>query len=532
MRHASRLWCLLLFPLLFHPPGSAGPHDVPASGPDVYTFALGHSQYDNFTVDAYANTTVVYSLQSSTSVSVAFMTLDQYLAFSTISNDQISNSIICTNGTEVNETLHEGPGQYDVLVYAYGSRAHVKLSLTVFPNNPLVYGPFTSPEPSGIASFGLVNKSGIDTPYSVSSTDVVGVAAISSMQAYNATAPSAGVNPSGLTLQLNSVLAVYEKGGGSQVYWCQDTPDFVTSASTVAMSDNVWNFSASGFLSNSTITSEGDKGTVYTYVQYGQTQYYYSYEGSNSTYALPLTFALLINATTEPGVGVLLQFGARPSGTTSFGDVWFDNVTIRDPKVTGAAFLTDGNDTTPDGLYYDTELVFAGEGNGESTSFTSMSSSLGLFYANGTSHALTPFPSYFSFGQDTDEAADNLRMTYLGSGEVTVSTGAPNYEYLGTASGSATLASAEDALDASLGLTTTTSTTSTSTSGTTTNSTSTTSTSASAATTSSTSGVFTTPSTVGVSDNGVPEFPYSVVLAPLSAVLVVSAYLVARRKGR
>ncbi len=530
MLSVTRSWSLLLLLLLFHSLGPAGAHAAPVSGSDVYTFTLGHTEYQNSTVDAYANTTVVYSVQSSTSVSVAFMTLDQYLAFSTISNDQISNSIICTNGTEVNETLREGPGQYDVLVYAYGSRAHVKLSLTVFPNNPLVYGPFTSPEPSGIASFGLVNKSGIDTPYSVSSTDVVGVAAISSMQAYNATASTAGVNPSGLTLQLNSVLAVYEKGGSAQVYWCQDTPDFVTSASTVAMSDNVWNFSASGFLSNSTITSEGDEGSVSTYVQYGQTQYYYGYEGSNSTYALPLTFALLINATTEPGVGVLVQFGARPSGATTFGDVWFDNVTIHDTKVTGAAFLTDGNDTTPDGLYYDTELVFAGEGNGESTSFTSMSSSLGLYYTNGTSHALTPFPSYFSFGQDTDEAADNLRMTYLGSGEVAISKGTPDYEYMGTASGSATLASAEGALDASLGLTTTT--TSTSTSGATTNSTSTTSASTSATTTSSTSGAFTTPSTVGVGDNSVPEFPYSAVLAPLSVVLVVSAYLVARRKGR
>ena len=56
---------------------------------------------------------------------------------------------------------------------------------------------------------------------------------------------------------------------------------------------------------------------------------------------------------------------------------WFDNVTIHDPTVTSAFFFVSGNNTAPEGSFYDTELVFGGEGNGESTSFSQLSASAG-----------------------------------------------------------------------------------------------------------------------------------------------------------
>jgi thermopsin len=456
------------------------------------------------------NTTVVhYSLTSNASVSTAFMTLVQFQDFNN-SNGLLSNSITYQNGTESDQTLRVTVGSYDVLVYAYGKTANASLDLTVLPNNPLSFGPPTPPEPSGIVSYGLTNQSGIDAPYAIASTDVIGAASISAINAYNSTAESVGQNPSGATLQLNSVLVVDEKGGGTQTYWCQNTPDFVTSASQVALADNVWNYSASGFLSNDSITSEGGGGYVSTFQQNGTTEYYYAYGESNSSYSLPLGLVLLINATAEPGTGVLVQFGEWLTGHTSGvrpGTDWFDNVTIHDPAATGAYFFTAGNYTTSLGTFYDTELVFGGEGGGEATNFTRLGANLGLFYANSTSDRMNVFPSYFSFGLDTAEAADNLMVRYLGNGSANVSVGAPSYGYLGAASGDFSLAYVES----SLGIT-----------GSSTNN-------ASSSTTEGTTPTSTGTSPASSTGSGIPVFPYQAVTVAVFVVLVLFSYLVARR---
>jgi thermopsin len=496
---------LIVLPLLIQAPLMNRQGLALPSGSSVYPFVLPSSYYENLPVDTFAETNVVeYSMISNTSISVAFMTSSQFQAFT--GNGPVSNSIVYQNGTSRHQDLHVPPGSYDILVYAYAEAANATLSLTVSPNNPLVGGPLSSPEPTGVASFGLANQSGIDSPYSIASTDIVGFAAITSMEAYNSTGESVGANPSGATLQMNSVLVVNEVGGESQVYWCQNTPDLVTSAHQVAMADNVWNFSSSGFLSNDSITSESLEGSVHTSQQSGMTQYYYSYEGSNSSYSLPLGLVLLVNATVESGIGVLVEFGAHMTGSQTDGG-WFDNVTIHDPTVQSAYFLTSGNDTTPNGSFYDTELVFGGEGNGEATSFTQLVSSLGLFYANGTGATLTPFPSYFSFGQNTYESADNLMAAYLGNGEVRVLVGAPDYAYLGAASGATSALAVEQVLGfpgvSNIGLINSTA--------------------------SPTTSIASTPSGTGTTRGGVPVFPIQFGGIAVFLVFFIALYLIERR---
>jgi len=507
----GRLFCLLLLPLLFQAPGHIGQKFSPASPTTQLPFILSSGYFTYFPVYAFVNSTVVhYSLISNTSVSTAFMTSAQFQDFNG-SNGPVSNSITYQNGTESTRALRVSTGSYDVLVYAFGKTANATLDLSILPNNPFGFGPLPQPEPSGIASYGLTNQSGVDTPYAVASTDVAGVASIASISAYNSTAESAGQNPSGATLQLNSVLVIRERGGGNQVYWCQNTPDFVTAASQVALGDNVWNYSASGFLSNDSVTSEGGGGSVSTFQQNGQTQYFYAFGETNSTYSLPLGVVLLMNATTEPGTGVLVQFGARMTGITMGqrpGTYWFDNVTIHDPAAEDAYFFTAGNYTTPLETFYDTELVFGGEGGGEATSFTQLSAALGLYYANGTSSRVEAFPSYFSFGGDTAESADNVRVTYLGSGDAKLSVGTPNYDYLGAASGSYALSVIESSLANSTSATTSSST-----------GTETTSTGSAMTGTSSTSGI--------------PAFPLQPLAVSIFVSLMLLSYLVVRRmKGR
>ena len=498
------LACLLLLLLLLPAPVLAVRQADTVSTSSQFPFILPPGYYVYFPVDAFLNATLVhYSLLSNSSVSTAFMTSAQFQDFNS-SNGLVSNSVTYHNGTSTDQTLRVEVGSYDVLVYAYGRTANASLDLTIYPNNPLSFGRLTPPESSGIASYGITNQSGVDAPYSIASTDVIGVASISSISAYNSTAESAGQNPSGATLQLNSVLVVDEKGGGTQVYWCQNTPDFVTSASEVALSDNVWNYSASGFLSNDSITSEGGGGYVSTFQQNGTTEYYYAYVESNSSYSLPLGMVLLINATAEPGTGTLVQFGAwmtaNTLGTGSRTD-WFDNVTIHDPAATGAYFFTAGNYTTPLDTFFDTELVFGGEGGGEATSFTQLGANLGLFYANGTSDRMNVFPSYFSFGLDTAESADNLMVGYLGNGNAKVFVGTPNYDYLGAASGNFSLLAVENTLG-----------------------------SAGSSTTSTTKGN----STASASNNtgGIPAFPYQAGIVAVFVALVLLSYSVARRHSR
>jgi hypothetical protein len=500
---------LLLLPLLLQASIFAGRPSSPPTGPVVYPLYLAPGYYEYFPVDAFVNGTVVqYTMTSNSSITTALMTVAQLQDFSD-NNGPVSNSVEYQNGTNVSQTLRVGPGDYDVLVYANEGTANATLSVSLSPNNPLAYGPLAPPEPTGIASFGLTNESGVDSPYSIASTDVVGLASISSMGALNSSAGSVGANPSGVTIQLNSMLVVDEGGNGSQVYWCQNTPDFVTAASQVAMADNVWNSSATGFLSNGSITSQGGGGYVSTFQQNGTTQYYYAYEETNSTYSLPLGVVLLMNATAEPGTGVLVQFGARVTGDVLGvqGTDWFDNVTIHDQGATNAYFATDGNYSTPIGSYYDTELVFAGEGNGEETSFTSLAASLGLYYANGTSGSMSAYPSYFGFGQDTAEAADNLKVSYLGGGEARVSVGTPDYAYLGSGSGVFSLASAESSLGFP-GYTNGASTTTTSTS----------------PGSQSSTGLIPPP-------NGVPEFPYQLAAVAAFVVLVSVSYVFVRKRS-
>lgn len=423
---------------------SALPLEFQVDIPDGY--------FEYVSIDAAATTnSVVFDVGSNVTVTTAFMSSSQFSAFNASQSD-IANSVYLQNATTAQATEHVPKGDYFLVFYAYQANANVTYNYDLYPNSPYSAGPITAPEPSGIATFGLDNASGNVTPYTVEAHEVVGVADIASLLAHNATANLANSTVSGATLQLNSVLVVNEKGGAQQVYWAQNTPDFVTSASRVAYGDNLWNYSVSGFLSNATITSSNG-GLTYAYSQSGQTQYYYGVELGNNSYSLPLDFALAINETVEPGQGVLVQMGAqvlRNGSELGAPMDWFDDLTIHDPQVTSAYFYVSGNSTTPEGTFYDTEFVFGGENNGESTNFNQINASLQLFYDNSTGGVLSYFPSYYSFGQDTAESADNIHVAYS-NGVVQLSPGSVNYVYLGSASGTSSLS------DLSSGTSTTTS---------------------------------------------------------------------------
>ncbi|MGA2665126.1 MAG: thermopsin family protease [Nitrososphaerales archaeon] len=436
MNPRSLVWALPLALLIVSSPIAAASVPRTTSAPLPYQLGLPASYYEPIEVDAPATqTTLTFAVVSNVSVSTALMTNAQETSFGNGQSD-VSAALYLHNGSSAQDSVKLSEGVYYLVFVAYGSNANITYNVVTYPISPYYLYPLTAPEPSGIASFGLYNDSGKVSAYTVESSDVVGVADIASLQAFNSSAAQYNDTLSGATLQLNAGLVVNEKGGGQQVYWVQDTPDFVTNASVVSWADNIWNSSVSGYLSNSTITSP-DGGYAYSFDNYGTTAYYYSYQGSNMTYALPLQLALVMSETATPGVGVLVQIGAQVIQNSSSpvqAVDWFDNATIKDATVQTASFDVTGNATMPNGLYYDTEFVFGGEGNGESTNFTHMSAQLGLFYGNSTGAPQTAYPSYYSFGGDTGETADNLQIAYAGNGFSTVSAGTPNYVFLGNAS--------------------------------------------------------------------------------------------------
>ena len=405
---------------------------------------LRRGSYRGFELDSFsANTTAAYAASSSAPVSTALMTAAQYDAWQNNLTDPISNSVTYQNGTGVQNTVAIQPGRYFLVFYAYQTRALIQFGFQVSPSTPYSYGPLSTPLASGIASFGIKNDSATVSSYQVLTSQIVGVANISSIQVNTPDANQYGVNPTGATLQLNAMLVVNDTGVPSQkVYWVQNVPDFVTGASKVSIGNEIWNVTDSaGYLSNQTITSTNFQNGGFVY-QSGtgpgsSGPNLYTYSLSNVTYALPLNLALLMKVTTIPGVGVSVQLGYRllsNGAAVAASTDWYDNVTIHDPSVQASGFEVSGNATPPTGLYYDAELVFAGEGNLESAYFTQLNATLGLFYQNDTSGALSSFPSYYGFSGDTGEAADNLVVTYA-NGLAQLAPGAnPNYSYLGNAS--------------------------------------------------------------------------------------------------
>ncbi len=306
--------------------------------------------------------------------------------------------------------------------------AYVYFSYTITPTNvnPYLFA-FGPPSPTGIAAYGIYNDSGTVVPYEVESTAIVGFAQVSELQATD--------NESGshqCSLQENTVLEVNDTDGSSFTYWPQNVLAFDTGAATVTYRDNVLNITGDGAqLTNQSITGAG---TTSLDDNVGVIQSYYGNNGSDytSVYALPQSWVLYTNETVEQGVGVLISMGVRAlDGPAPKEITWYDRITIHDPNVAAAALVVDGMSYTPagassiNGMFYDAELVFGGAAGGQAATYK-LDANLALFYQG---HTLVPFPSLYTFGDDSAEAAYNIIVSY-GNGSAIAQSGTPNYGIL------------------------------------------------------------------------------------------------------
>jgi len=281
--------------------------------------------------------------------------------------------------------------------------------------------------PVGIASYGLYNN--LNTPvktYQIKTDEVVGIANISAIKAYNATPPK-NVSKYGASLQLNVMMNGHDGQGKKLAYWLQDVVVFNTSDNNFYLVDNIWN--ASLPRANMTEVIGDGRLSLYNYTAYNRKFYAYAYPKYYMNYSLPLSVKLIIETNGNEisfGYQILKNdfcsfypdsftcqyqyLNATPQST-----IFYDNVTI--PNLNNYSILVTPYYYTPSTLtnesnnYYDAELIFGGEDNGENTTFSYMNATLNLYYDKDG--ILEEFPSYYSFGKDTEEGVYNLNTMIL-----------------------------------------------------------------------------------------------------------------------
>ena len=268
----------------------------------------------------------------------------------------------------------------------------------------------TLPAPVGIADYGVESAGGNAMPYKMALSSVTGSALLNNVSSSN-----------GESLQLNVVMKV-NTTTTSYVYWLQNvfSPPFKKALFLYPeLVSSIWNWTApyanmdpgwiSGIHGDVTTSCVGS-GCV------GPNPSYYIGGERFSNYSLPLGLRLRINVSYF-GSRVSVDFSnasAEGSIPLSIQGSPFDQVTISEPDVvTGAAILVDGYEMTP-GIqlgrvtYYDAELVFGGIAGLETTTFTSMNSTIAMSYTLENGSVMAPL-SVYEFGE-TGEKASNLAV--------------------------------------------------------------------------------------------------------------------------
>lgn len=243
--------------------------------------------------------------------------------------------------------------------------------------------------PVGIASYG---------PFSTFS-EVTGYANISN------------IDVSGASLQLNNALQVDFYGGQQNNYWIQNV--LVISPQGYYFVDNIWSLFPvqNGVLPQSIV----GKGTVSIY----KSLYYYAFSTNRITSSeTPIRLALMVNTSLngqqEPVI--YFSYAILNSHNEVIEKNTYDKVTIKAPAVL-SYFIRTPNRGPPFEeyasqnyyLYFDSELVFGGPGDGSSATFNSLNASLLL--AGGSGNMLNTMSSLCTYGWNTAESSTNLHVS-------------------------------------------------------------------------------------------------------------------------
>ena len=283
---------------------------------------------------------------------------------------------------------------------ANASRGGLSPSEEVNPNEFISQ----EPAPMGIADYGV----GPSGPYEYATNSSLGYADIVSLSTMNATGDP------GMTIQLNVNLQ-FSVSGKLYVYWIQDVAFLETNSDLIQFVDNVWNFSSP---LRSTMSASGISGDGVT-AKAGNQSYYYDVPGDLPGNNISLSLPATVEFEVDSGVGP----SDRPVVDFSFNDGlgWqrYDTVVfLTSGKLTLPGFVVDGFKYNPLGIFYDSELVIGGPGDGLQTTDLSSDVRLQLYYSNGNNFEM--ISNAYNFGSDTAEGIDNTLSQwdhYQGDGQ-------------------------------------------------------------------------------------------------------------------
>jgi len=277
--------------------------------------------------------------------------------------------------------------------------------LNANPNPSLVNGHVnptysSTPAPLGVAEYGLRNVSGTITPYSLSTSSVVGT-----YQPYSMSGLSQDISgPDEYGVQLNSVLNnVTLFGNSTYQFWTQNVIEYSTYSSQLFFVSNIWNFSAAASTLNPNIFYQtGPNGTIVP------GELYYGL-GGPITISYPFTLNLFLNSTLIGGRDAVFFNFTLENGTEfyagSYDHVIFNSTLPSGPAAPAPVYIANGFNYNPIGLPDDFELTLGGPGGGSNFDALASGAYFGLQYWNATDGAYETVPSAYGYGGETGETA-------------------------------------------------------------------------------------------------------------------------------
>ncbi|MCI4335364.1 MAG: thermopsin family protease [Thermoplasmata archaeon] len=264
--------------------------------------------------------------------------------------------------------------------------------------NPYAYYS-SEPAPMGIADFGVDSQL---NPYRYTTSEIEGNTRLSALTTLNS-----NTGETTMTIQLNVVLEFYS-GSNEFYYWVQDVAFLDTATNGIGFENNIWNFTdGSGYLAANSISGNGT-------IQSAGSSFYYAaganpgLPGGSATLTYPAQVNLRVFAKVVSGIpAAVFEYN------DGYGWVIYDTANfVFTSAVTAAAYVVDGNNYAPIGLFQDAELVMGGPGNGESTAASAAGLVMTLSFDNG--HNLQEIPNAYNFGSNTGESISGIAESRAG----------------------------------------------------------------------------------------------------------------------
>lgn len=315
-------------------------------------------------------------------------------------------------------------------------------------NGVVVPGPMLEPSsdayPTGVAYYGESEANGSIQATVLNASSVVGSLRVNQLDALYLDSE----NPDMWGTQLNAhVTGVNLEGRSGYTFWAQNAIDYETRTQTLALGDDVWNFSTGSASipgDASTIESHSPNASIVQGI----------YVGFGPTLIAPTPFALTLylnSSVTREGDQELwfnysLSASGEPARSGNYDWLVFHSVTAQDPGPAARASF-EANGFAPDalGIPEDFELDLGiGGYNGASLDVLAANLSAQLAYCPIAVALCSPsdfrsVPSAENFGADSGETGVGLSITYSGTTAYgSAGPAIPNALWgLGNASGSA-----------------------------------------------------------------------------------------------